>query len=57
MTNFLFSGTKQKWVPMDIDHPKSGRPRRSRSAGRSPRIEHKEFDRRGRPEMGRFSES
>ncbi|KAL3879979.1 hypothetical protein ACJMK2_032252 [Sinanodonta woodiana] len=31
-------GSKQKWVPLDIEPPKSGRSgRRSRSAGRSPR--------------------
>lgn len=37
MFNFEYvSGMKQKWVPMNIEH-KSGRNRRSRSAGRAPR--------------------
>ena len=41
---------------MDIERPKSSRNgRRSRSAGRSPRTEPKSFDKRGRPEGGRFS--
>ena len=52
----FYIGIKQKWVPMDIEHPKSNRNgRRSRSAGRSPRTEPKSFDKRGRPEGGRFS--
>ena len=56
--SFVFSslGIKQKWVPMDIEHPKSRTGRRSRSAGRSPRTEQKTFDKKGRAETGRFSE-
>lgn len=48
-------GVKQKWVPMDIEHPKSRTGRRSRSAGRSPRTEPKSFDKKGRAETGRFN--
>ena len=52
-------GGKQKWVPMDIEH-KSGRSRRSRSAGRSrpsSGISDKVLDKTSRPERperGRF---
>ncbi|XP_060607716.1 la-related protein 1B-like isoform X1 [Ruditapes philippinarum] len=45
-------GLKQKWVPMNIDH-KSGRNRRSRSAGRAPRPNSAMVDKnidRNRPE-------
>lgn len=33
---YYVAGMKQKWVPITIEH-KSGRNRRSRSAGRAPR--------------------
>ncbi|XP_053399118.1 la-related protein 1B-like isoform X2 [Mercenaria mercenaria] len=48
-------GLKQKWVPMNIDH-KSGRNRRSRSAGRAPRPNSAMVDKnidRNRPERNR----
>ena len=53
---FLSSaGIKQKWVPMDIEH-KSGRHRRSHSAGRSPRQGPNNADKndRNRQDRGRF---
>jgi len=56
MSNCCSPGNKQKWVPMNIDH-KSGRNRRSRSAGRAPRSGGPAPDKAGdrqRPERNRF---
>ncbi|KAL4229983.1 La ribonucleoprotein domain member 1B [Mactra antiquata] len=49
-------GSKQKWVPMNIDH-KSGRNRRSRSAGRASRPNSAMSDKNDRNKQDRGSES